>query len=100
MPQAIAGTICNFLIRYKLSDIFINVYSLFRCFVVAFSNATLTVVPQKLMSSLNAEYTTWPQQPLKLLTHNSRGGLLVVCIDSTVWHLTLSDDKIVKPTFT
>lgn len=82
------------------SKVFITVYSHFRCFVVAFSNSTLTVVLQELMSTASVEYVVWPQQPLKLLALNNGGGVLIVCIDSTVWHLTLSDDKIVQPTFT
>ena len=67
--------------------------------MVAFSNATLTVVHQELTSTVSVEYIVWPQQPLQLLALNSKGGVLVVCIDSTVWHLTLSDDKIIQPSF-
>ena len=52
------------------------------------------------MSTASVEYMVWPQQPLKLLALNNGGGVLIVCIDSTVWHLTLSNDKIVQPTFT
>ena len=66
---------------------------------MAFSNATVTEVRQELMSTATVEYVVWPQQPLKLLALNNGGGVLVVCIDSTVWHLTLSDDTIVQPIF-
>lgn len=62
---------------------------------MAFSGSTLAVVGET-GSTGDVKYEQWPQQPSKLLAVKNK-GVVIVCIDSTVWHITLEGGLVPVP---
>ena len=75
--------------------------------MVAFANSRLAVIPESSTGTSAIEYTNlWPSQPVKLLeltlqdgnvnknNNSPRGAVVVVCEDSTVWHVTLINGQL------
>ena len=70
-----------------------------RCFLVAFAGSSLAAIAENAVSTANIDYISWPQQPLKLFSVKGK-GIVVVCADSTVWHIALSNGVVPAATFT
>ena len=69
-----------------------------RCFLVAFAGSSLAAVAENAVNTANIDHVHWPQQPLRLFSIRNK-GVVVVCADSTVWHITLNNGVVPPVTF-